>query len=111
VANILRKENIDADAAAQRELDAGLLREPAEQALAAALDAARQDNAPRLAGDVTQRDYAGALTRLAQLQAPIDAFFESVMVMAEDPALRANRVALLARIKARFDVIAEIALL
>jgi glycyl-tRNA synthetase beta chain len=111
VANILRKEGIDAEAAAQRELDAALLHEPAEQALAQALDAARADNAPRLEGAVAERDYAGALSRLAQLQAPVDAFFDGVMVMAEDPALRANRVALLARIKARFDAIAEIALL
>ncbi|MGH8183688.1 MAG: glycine--tRNA ligase subunit beta [Rhodanobacteraceae bacterium] len=111
VANILRKEGIDADVAARSELDAGLLREPAEQALARALDEARKDNAARLGGDVAQRDYAGALARLAQLQTPIDAFFDSVKVMADDPALRANRVALLARIKARFDAIAEIALL
>ena len=111
VANILRKEGIDADAAAQRELDPALLREPAEQALAHALDAARNDNAPRLERAAAERDYAGALARLAQLQAPVDAFFDGVMVMAEDPALRANRVALLARIKARFDAIAEIALL
>lgn len=111
VANILRKEGIDAAAAAQRPLDTALLREPAEQALAQALDAAREDNAPRLAGDAARRDYAGALTRLAQLQAPIDAFFDAVMVMADDAALRANRVALLARIKARFDAVAEIALL
>ncbi|MDE2496747.1 MAG: hypothetical protein KGK35_02870, partial [Xanthomonadaceae bacterium] len=69
------------------------------------------DNAARLEGDAARRDYAGALTRLAQLQAPVDTFFDSVMVMADDPALRANRVALLARIKARFDAIAEIALL
>jgi len=111
VANILRKEGIDAGAAAQRELDAALLREPAEQALAQALDAARSDNAPRLERAAAERDYAGALSRLAQLQAPVDAFFDGVMVMAEDPTLRANRVALLARIKARFDAIAEIALL
>jgi glycyl-tRNA synthetase beta chain len=111
VANILRKEGIDATAAAQRALDAELLREPAEQALAQALDAARSDNAARLEGDAARRDYGGALTRLAQLQAPIDTFFDAVMVMAEDPALRANRIALLARIKARFDAIAEIALL
>jgi glycyl-tRNA synthetase beta chain len=111
VANILRKEGIDAEAAAQRELDAGLLREPAEQALAQALDAARHDNAARLDHAAGGRDYAGALTRLAQLQAPIDAFFDGVMVMADDAALRANRIALLARIKARFDAIAEIALL
>ena len=111
VANILRKEGIDAGAAAQRGLDTALLREPAEQALAQALDAARTDNAPRLERVAAERDYAGALTRLAQLQAPVDAFFDGVMVMAEDPALRANRVALLARIKARFDAIADIALL
>ena len=111
VANILRKEGIDALAAAQRELDAALLHEPAEQALAHALDAARTDNAPRLERIVAERDYAGALSRLAQLQAPVDAFFDGVMVMAEDPALRANRVALLARIKARFDAVADIALL
>lgn len=110
VANILRKEGIDA-AAAQHELNPELLHEPAEQALAQALDAARNDNAARLEGDAARRDYAGALTRLAQLQAPVDTFFDSVMVMADDPALRANRVALLARIKARFDAIAEIALL
>ena len=111
VANILRKEGIDAGAAAQRELDGALLREPAEQALAQALDAARSDNAPRLERVVAERDYAGALARLAQLQAPVDTFFDGVMVMTEDPALRANRIALLARIKARFDAIAEIALL
>ncbi|HVU83120.1 MAG TPA: DALR anticodon-binding domain-containing protein, partial [Rhodanobacteraceae bacterium] len=111
VANILRKEGIDAGAAAQRALDAALLHEPAEQALAQALDAAHQDNAARLDRNAAERDYAGALTRLAQLQAPIDAFFDGVMVMADDPALRANRIALLARIKARFDAIAEIALL
>jgi glycyl-tRNA synthetase beta chain len=111
VANILRKENIDVVAAAQRELDPALLREAAEQALAEALDAARADNAPRLEGAAAQRDYAGALVRLAQLRAPVDAFFDAVMVMAEDPALRANRVTLLARIKARFDAVADISLL
>ncbi|WIG56850.1 MAG: Glycyl-tRNA synthetase beta chain [Rhodanobacteraceae bacterium] len=111
VANILRKEGIDAGAAARRELDSGLLREPAEQALAQALDAAHNDNVARLDRVAAERDYAGALARLAQLQAPIDAFFDGVMVMADDPALRANRIALLARIKARFDAIAEIALL
>jgi len=111
VANILRKEGIDAEAAAQRALNTQLLHEPAEQALAQALEAARSDNAACLEGDAAHRDYTGALTRLAQLQAPIDTFFDAVMVMADDPALRANRIALLARIKARFDAVAEIALL
>jgi glycyl-tRNA synthetase beta chain len=79
--------------------------------LAQALDEARSDNAPRLDVAAANRDYAGALARLARLRAPIDRFFDEVMVMAEDAALRANRVALLARIKARFDAIADIALL
>jgi glycyl-tRNA synthetase beta chain len=111
VANILRKEGIDAEAAARHELDAELLCEPAGQALALALDEARSDNAPRLDVAAADRDYAGALARLARLQAPIDRFFDEVMVMAEDPKLRAARVSLLARIKARFDAIADIALL
>ncbi|TAN05676.1 MAG: glycine--tRNA ligase subunit beta [Rhodanobacteraceae bacterium] len=111
VANILRKEGIDVAVTAQRGLDPALLREPAEQALAQALEAARSDNAPRLEGAAGLRDYAGALVRLAQLQAPVDAFFDAVMVMAEDRALRANRVALLARIKARFDAVADISVL
>ncbi len=111
VANILRKEGIDVAAAALREADVALLRESAEQALAQALEAARADNAPRLAGGAGHRDYAGALARLARLQAPVDAFFDDVMVMVDDPALRASRITLLARVKARFDAIADIALL
>ena len=109
VANILRKEAVDELVAATRPIDAALLHEPAERALADALHAAESDNAARLEGDTAQRDYAGALARLAQLQAPIDKFFEDVMVMADDAALRENRIALLARIKARFDAIAEVA--
>ncbi|MGH8114173.1 MAG: glycine--tRNA ligase subunit beta, partial [Rhodanobacteraceae bacterium] len=111
VANILRKEGIDEVVAATRPIDATCLREPAEQALAGALHAAESDNAALLDGEAARHDYAGALARLAQLQAPVDAFFDQVLVMAEDPVLRANRVALLARIKARFDAIADIALL
>ena len=111
VANILRKEGIDADAASRRGIDPALLREPAEQVLATALEAARMDNLPRLGGGAAGRDYAGALTRLAQLQGPVDGFFDAVMVMADDPDLRNNRVILLARIKASFDAIADIALL
>ncbi|HEU0276510.1 MAG TPA: glycine--tRNA ligase subunit beta [Rhodanobacteraceae bacterium] len=111
VANILRKEGINVAVAARREPDAALLHEPAEQALARALESAQADNAPRLAGAVGERDYAGALARLARLQAPVDAFFDAVMVMAEDPALRAARIALLARVKARFDAVADVALL
>ncbi len=111
VANILRKEGIDVDAAARRPFDDTQLREPAERALAQALQSAQADNARRLNGAAQHRDYEGALARLAELQQPVDAFFDSVLVMAEDTALRDNRLALLARIKACFDAIADIALL
>jgi glycyl-tRNA synthetase beta chain len=111
VANILRKEGVDVAAAARREPDVALVREPAELALALALESGLADNAPPLAGTAGERDYAGALARLARLQAPVDAFFDAVMVMADDPAVRASRVTLLARVKARFDAVADIALL
>ncbi|MEO6967630.1 MAG: glycine--tRNA ligase subunit beta [Rhodanobacteraceae bacterium] len=108
VANILRKEGIDLRDAAARPLDPALLREPAEQSLASALDAARIDT-QRLFDATRDADYEAALARLAQLQTPIDVFFDGVMVMAEDTALRANRLTLLAQIKAQFDAIADIA--
>ena len=56
-------------------------------------------------------DYASVLKRLAQLQAPVDVFFEQVLVNAEDPAVRRNRLALLGRLKAAFGAVADIALL
>lgn len=110
VANILRKEGIDVCSAAARPLEPALLREPAERSLAQALDAARCDT-QRLFDATSNTDYETALARLAQLQAPVDAFFDGVMVMAEDTALRANRLTLLAQIKAQFDAVADIALL
>jgi glycyl-tRNA synthetase beta chain len=104
VANILRKEGVDIREAGARAIDESLLQEPAERALWQVLQAAQAETHPG-------NDYEGTLARLAQLQAPVDAFFEGVLVMAEDAALRGNRLALLARIKARFDAIADIALL
>ena len=104
VANILRKEGIDAHAAARSPIMEAQLREPAERELWQAL----QGVAPATAHDV---DYENRLARLAQLQVPVDAFFDSVLVLAEDGELRANRLALLAQVKTRFDAIADIALL
>jgi glycyl-tRNA synthetase beta chain len=49
------------------------------------------------------------LTRLAQLQAPVDAFFDNVLVNAPDARVRANRLALLASLKAQFAAVADIA--
>lgn len=106
VANILRKQAEEAAAApVGTAVDPAHFEADAERALHAALDAARADTAaPLQAGD-----YAAVLTRLAQLQAPVDAFFDSVLVNAENPAVRANRLALLGQLKAQFGAIADIA--
>src|SRR5579883_948751 len=104
VANILRKEGIDAHVAASQPIDETHLREPAERELWQALQRARAESPE-------QDDYETRLTRLAQLQKPVDMFFDSVLVMAEDEALRANRIRLLAQVKAQFDAIADVALL
>ena len=53
-------------------------------------------------------DYTGALKSLASLKAPVDAFFDKVMVMADDAALRRNRLALLKRLSDRFLAVADI---
>ena len=56
-------------------------------------------------------EYAASLELLARLRKPVDDFFDSVMVMDENPALRANRLALLFRLKALFDRIADLSVL
>ena len=58
-----------------------------------------------------RRDYATSLRGLSGLREPVDAFFDAVMVMDEDPTLRANRLALLAQLKALFDRIADLSVL
>ena len=88
-------------------VDASRFELPAEHALAGALAMADRDNAPAWA----ERDYGRVLERLAQLQPPVDAFFDSVLVNADDAAVRANRLALLARLKDQFSAVADIALL
>ncbi len=100
VSNILKKiEGVTPTA-----VDASLLREPAEQALAQAL-ASVQPQADTL---FDQHDYTASLQALAALRAPVDAFFESVMVNAEDPALRANRLGLLAQLHAAMNRVADL---
>jgi glycyl-tRNA synthetase beta chain len=101
-ANILRQ----AGGAAGAGVDAALLREPGERALHAAL-ASPQIAAARSALD--EGDYALALRQLAGLRGPVDQFFDGVMVMAEDPALKANRLALLAQLQALFLHTADLA--
>jgi glycyl-tRNA synthetase beta chain len=98
--NILRK----AEGTVADTVDASLLVEPVEQALAAAVDAAWADAAPALGAG----DYVAALARLASLRPEVDAFFDAVMVNAEDPALRGNRLALLQLLARRLGAVAEL---
>ncbi len=76
--------------AAQR-LDAGLLVEEAERSVASALDRA----APEIDAALGEGDFERALAAAGELGAPLDRFFEDVLVMAEDEAVRANRLRLL----------------
>jgi glycyl-tRNA synthetase beta chain len=112
IANILKKStSVSPDA--QRQIIApvapqvDLLREPAEKALYEALAGVLPDAERALA----KRDYAGAFARLATLRPAVDAFFDDVMVNDEDPALRANRLALLAQLREQFARIADLSFL
>lgn len=100
IANILRK----AGETSRAEVDVEHLREPAEVRLFDAMRSLRES----VATAVAQREYANALGRLAQLRPPVDAFFEQVMVMDEDPKMRANRLALLAQLHGLFIGIADL---
>lgn len=102
VANILAKEGqIVGD------VDASLLVEDAEKALFAAL----QNVTPVVQPLLEAHNYTDALSQLASLRAPIDAFFDNVMVMAEDPQLKANRLRLLSQLRGLFTAIADVSML
>jgi glycyl-tRNA synthetase beta chain len=105
VANILRKQAEEADAAPiPTTVDPAYFDVDAERALHDALASARAGTKGMLASG----DYTGTLARLATLQGPVDTFFDDVLVNAEDAAVRANRLALLAQLKATFGAIADI---
>ncbi|MEP6740195.1 MAG: glycine--tRNA ligase subunit beta [Caldimonas sp.] len=103
VGNILKKSTESIPAV----VDSGLLAEPAEQELATAL----ADFGGR--ADAAYRDgrYAESLRLLAGLKTSVDAFFDNVMVNAESPALRANRLALLAGMRRTMNRVADLSLL
>lgn len=103
VSNILAK----AEGEVPREVSSSLLIEPAEQTLALAVSQAAEAVAPLAAA----RNYNAVLQRLAALRAPVDAFFEEVLVNADDAAVRANRYALLAQLRGLFLGVADISLL
>jgi glycyl-tRNA synthetase beta chain len=100
VSNILKK----IEGALPTVVSDALLQEPAEQALAAAL----AEVGPQADRRFEQHDYAGSLQALAALKAPVDAFFDGVMVNADDPALRANRQALLHRLHQAMNRVADL---
>ncbi len=77
--------------------------EPAEAALMTALDSAE----PRAAAAIAAEDFAAAMAALASLRAPIDAFFDSVIVNDADPAKRSARLALLERVRAAVHNVAD----
>ncbi len=103
VSNILAK----AEGEVPREVSSSLLIEPAEQTLALAVSQAAEAVAPLAAA----RNYNAVLQRLAALRAPVDAFFEEVLVNADDAAVRGNRYALLAQLRGLFLGVADISLL
>ena len=108
VGNILKKAEGDAalrQAQGERHtVNAALLKEPAEQVLQNALSAV----APGAGAAFERGDYTASLQYLAKLKEPVDAFFDQVMVNAEDAALRANRLALLAQLHAAMNRVADI---
>ncbi|AWI53307.1 glycine--tRNA ligase subunit beta [Aquabacterium olei] len=100
VGNILKK----ADGVVEARVDAALLKETAEAALYAAL----QTVAPQADAAFEQGDYTASLQALAALRTPVDAFFDAVMVNADDPALKANRLGLLASLHAAMNRVADL---
>lgn len=101
VSNILKK--VEGDIQAQ--VNEALLVEQAEKDLYAAL----QTVAPKAQQQFESGDYTASLQTLAALRTPVDAFFEHVMVNAEDAALKANRLGLLATLHAAMNRVADLA--
>ncbi|EOX3091525.1 glycine--tRNA ligase subunit beta [Vibrio cholerae] len=103
VGNILAKY----DGELGEEIDLALLQEDAEKALAEAVEIMAEALEPAFATG----NYQEALSKLAGLRAPVDAFFDNVMVMADNEALKKNRLTLLNKLRNLFLQIADISLL
>lgn len=102
--NILRKQEASEGSL---DIDSGLLNEATEQALQTAL----QNTLPLVEAAVAKQAYAEALNALTALAEPLDQFFTDVMVMADDEAVRNNRLALLRNIRKALSSVADISLL
>ena len=103
IGNILRKS----DEPISKTIDIDLLILDEERYLFEEVSKLGQQVGPLLA----QGDYETSLTLLAGLRNPVDAFFDAVMVMDKDIALRVNRLSLLSQLKALFDRIADLSVL
>jgi len=100
VSNILKKVEGEVEA----KVNASLLQEPAEVALNAALSTVKPQADKLFEGG----DYTASLKALATLKAPVDDFFDNVMVNADDAALRANRLGLLATLHQAMNRVADL---
>jgi len=103
VSNILSKQNASTNAV----IHSDLLKEESEKILAKAISAKAELVTPLF----DKREYTKALAALADLQQPVDAFFDNVMVMCEDAALQQNRLALLQQLRSLFLEVADISYL
>lgn len=101
IANILAKAG---EETANAHINPALFESPAETTLCGALTTAEQVAAPL----VEQGDYAALCRQLATLREPVDAFFDAVMVMADDTAVRRNRLTLLAQLHRLFLTVADL---
>ena len=104
-ANILKAEEKKGDLPSDLSVnDALIARGPAEEQ---ALGKALAEVEAAIAAPLAAEDFTGAMAELARLRAPVDAFFEAVMVNDEDPAVRANRLALLTQIRDTLHRVAD----
>ena len=92
------------EATIEPRVNTDLLQEPAEKALATALSSVK----PKADAAFEAGDYTASLQALAALKAPVDAFFDNVMVNADDPALKANRLGLLATLHQAMNRVADL---
>jgi len=107
IANLLKKSagvEATSDSASAAHIDATLLKFDAERLLFTSLEAVRHS----VPGQVATGEYTAAFTALAKLRPAVDTFFDEVMVMDPDPALRANRLAMLGTLRELFAGIADL---
>ena len=102
IRNILKKSESD-----NEDINENLLKESAEKSLYEQVNQAEKTVSPKFA----TRDYTNALTDLAKLKPVVDQFFDDVMVMDDDEAIRNNRIALLTKVNHLFSTAADISLL